>query len=265
MLIGWKYRERNTVVQRRDPRARIVFIACVLGAIVQVWEPRWAAVLFLIAAVHYLAARLTWQETSRFWIFAGAIAVGMTLFTLLTRQSPAGFAMHPLAHAGGLVITAESARFAAAQFLRVLSISMLVAVIPYTLNPALYGVTFHGLGLSDSLAFATDLSIRFVPSLAQDFADAADAQRARGFELDRPGGGLIGRIRHMAPLVVPVTIGAIVGAEEMVDAMDLRGFGVRQRTWYRELTWRRGDTVLVMLGVLLFAAVTVAHIRGWTD
>ena len=39
----------------------------------------------------------------------------------------------------------------------------------------------------------------------------------------------------MAPIFVPVTVGSIAGAEDTIDAMDLRAFGVGRRTWHREL------------------------------
>ncbi|MCA1595255.1 MAG: energy-coupling factor transporter transmembrane protein EcfT [Chloroflexi bacterium] len=263
-MIGWRYRERDTVVQSLDPRARIVFTALVMASILQVWNPWWAAGLFLLAAAQYGLARLRFRETAKFWAFAGMIAVSLTVFTALTRQAPPHVLEHPWLRLGPFSVSVEAGRFAAAQFFRILALSLVVVILPFTISPALYGVTFRGLGLSDRLAVAMDLSFRFVPSLAADFASAADAQRARGFELDRPRGGPVSRVRSMAPLVVPVTISAILGAEDLVDAMDLRGFGTRPRTWYRELTWRLRDTILIVMGVILFLMVTGAHIAGWT-
>jgi energy-coupling factor transport system permease protein len=56
---------------------------------------------------------------------------------------------------------------------------------------------------------------------------------------------------------VPVTINAIVGAEDIIDAMDLRAFGIGPRTWVRQLTYRRADHILIAAGVLIFVASTV--------
>ena len=56
---------------------------------------------------------------------------------------------------------------ALAQMLRVWAISAYAIIIPYTIDPALYGVTFRGLGLPDKFAYAMDLSFRFVPSLGE--------------------------------------------------------------------------------------------------
>jgi energy-coupling factor transport system permease protein len=124
-------------------------------------------------------------------------------------------------------------------------------MIPYAINPALYGVTFRGLGMPDKFAYAMDLTMRFVPSYGRDFQQTLDAQRARGYELEKLKGGLVEQVRKMAPLIIPVTIHAIIGSEDIIDAMDLRAFGVKPRTWLEQLVYRRRDRVLIALGVLL--------------
>src|SRR5512136_1194915 len=124
-------------------------------------------------------------------------------------------------------------------------------LIPYSLDPSLYGITFRGLGLPDKIAYAMDLTMRFIPTFGRDFQLTLDAQRARGYEIENLRGGLIAQVRKMAPLIVPVTIHAIIGSEDIIDAMDLRAFGVGPRTWLEELHYRRRDHLLIALGVLL--------------
>jgi energy-coupling factor transport system permease protein len=58
-------------------------------------------------------------------------------------------------------------------------------------------------------------------------------------------------VRKLAPLVVPVTIHAIAGSEDIIDAMDLRAFGIGPRTWLDQLKYRRRDRVLIALGIVL--------------
>ena len=62
---------------------------------------------------------------------------------------------------------------------------------------------------------------------------------------------------RLTPLLVPVTINAIVGAEGIMDAMDLRAFGAGPRTWVHQLTYRRADKALIAAGALLFVGSTV--------
>ena len=88
-----------------------------------------------------------------------------------------------------LKVTVERAFFGVSQFIRVFSIAVMTILIPYSLNPALYGITFKGLGLPDNIAYAMDLTMRFIPTFGRDFQLTMDAQRARGYELEKISGG----------------------------------------------------------------------------
>src|SRR5512136_3180828 len=138
-------------------------------------------------------------------------------------------------------------------------------LIPYSLDPSLYGITFSGLGLPDKIAYAMDLTMRFIPTFGRDFQLTMDAQRARGYEIEKLSGGLIAQVRKLAPLVVPVTIHAIMGSEDIIDAMDLRAFGVGPRTWLEQLHYRRRDRLLIAIGALILIISFVLLLLGYGD
>ena len=89
-----------------------------------------------------------------------------------------------------------------------------------------------------------------------------DAQRARGYEIEKLRGGPIAQVRKLAPLIVPVTIQAIVGSEDIIDAMDLRAFGIGPRTWLEQLHYRRRDYVLIAFAALLFIVSMILSLFG---
>ena len=51
--------------------------------------------------------------------------------------------------------------------------------------------------------------------------------------------------------MVPVTIHAIASSEDIIDAMDLRAFGIGPRTWLQELKYEPKDHLLITLGVII--------------
>ncbi len=276
MLIAWRYRERDTIIQRLDPRARIIFMLTMLFSVIQFWDLRILLIFLGIALLQFFLAKLTWRETRRAWILISIIILVMTTLTFFTGRGGIQYAYteeHLIRQLGPLSlpivgwqisvnITVEKIVFAVSQLVRMYAITVMAITIPYTVNPSLYGVTFRGLGLPDKFAYAMDLAFRFVPTLARDFAITRDAQRARGYEVEKLSGGIIAQIRKLAPLLVPVTINAIVGAEDIIDAMDLRAFGVRPRTWVHQLTYARVDKFLIAIGVLIFVASTVLAFMG---
>ena len=276
MLIAWRYRERDTIIQRLDPRARIIFMLAMLFSIIQFWDLRVMLIFLAIALLQYGLAKLTWRETRRVWILVSILILVMTTLTFITGRGGVQYAYHEEHVIGqlgplslpivgwklALTVSAEKTIFAISQLVRMYAITTMAITIPYTVDPSLYGVTFRGLGLPDKFAYAMDLAFRFVPTLGRDFSITLDAQRARGYEVEKLSGGLIAQIRKLAPLLVPVTINAIVGAEDIIDAMDLRAFGVGPRTWVHRLSYESRDRALIAFSVLIFAGSTVLSFLG---
>jgi energy-coupling factor transport system permease protein len=267
MLATWSYKERDTIIQRLDPRSRVIFMIATLFATVPIWDLRLVLIPFALTIAELILARLTWRELRRFVLFVSAFVTFLTLLTLLTGRGGTGVytAEHVIwqGHLLGLpiVISAERLAFAATQMLRLFTMALLGVILLLTIHPAGYGVTFRRLGLPDNVACALDLAVRFVPSLASDFTTTLDAQRARGYELER-GGGLLKAIRNLAPLVVPITIGAILKGEDVIDAMNLHAFGTGPRTWLQELHYSARDYVVIALSLGLLLGALVLRLSG---
>jgi len=267
MLVTWRYRERGSFLETFDPRARWFFSFFVLFSIVFFWDIRILLGFFGLVVFQYILSKLTWKETRRAWIFMLffiVIIVGLNAL-ISGRAGPPSVLQGTHTYWEGSLkvplinwtirinLTMEKVFFAITQIVRMLSMAMLFMIIPFTIDPRTYGITFSGMGLPDRVAFTMDLAFRFVPTLARDFVTTLDAQKARGYEVERIEGGIISQLRKLAPLVVPVTMGAIVNGEDITNAMDLRCFGIRKRTWIDALQYRTRDYVMIASGGLIFA------------
>jgi len=273
MLVSWNYRYRNSPMDHIDPRARFIFSFALLFSATATWNPIILFILFIIAINWYLMARLTWKDTKMGWFMISIMLFTMIVVnTLITGGGaggvvpeggqlvwPAGFDLFGKHFTLGL--TVERLWFAVSQLMRILSISLAFIIIPYTMDSRAYGVTFSKLGMPDRLAYTMELSFRFIPTLARNFQVTLDAQRARGFELDGGKGNIFKKIRRVAPLLIPVTMNAIVSSEDIANAMDLRGFGEQKRTWLYELKFNWWDWVLIVFSVLMLATVLVLAFR----
>lgn len=246
------------------------------GTGIGLWDVRLVSIFLFLAFSHIFAARLTWKQTRRFWIVISIVAVVLSLITFLTGRGSVGvydsvsehIVWAPTLRLFGInlsfQLSAERISYLVTQILRIMTFAALSITIPYTINPALYGITFKGLGLGDKLAYAMDMAFRYIPSLGRDFQTTMDAQRARGFELDARGGvSIFQRVRNFAPLLIPLTVGAVLGGEDITDAMDLRAFGVGRRTWLPVLKYRPIDWAYAALGVFLLAGTIVLKQAGY--
>jgi energy-coupling factor transport system permease protein len=276
MLVAWRYRKRkNSFIQSFDPRAWVIFYGCFLFATLSFWDVRFLLPFFVIAGFVLLTSGVKWHEMRRAFLFIVGFVLFFAILTFLTgrggtevykeehliREFKASFSI--LGWTPTLKVTVERAFFALSQLVRVSSIAVMTILIPYSLNPALYGITFKGIGLPDKFAYAMDLTMRFIPTFGRDFQLTMDAQRARGYELDKISGGIIQQVRKLGPIFVPVTIHAIIASEDIIDAMDLRAFGVGPRTWLDVLTYQIKDRILIAFGVLLLVASIVVGIMGY--
>ncbi len=230
---------------------------------------------FALAMIQYFMTGLKWQETRRVWIFVTVLVVVIIgLNALLSGRGGPGEVLfgteHIIWEANITIplvnwnfhpnITVNKLTFALTQIPRMLSSAVLFFIIPWTMDPRLYGVTFGGMGMPYKMAFSMDLAFRFVPSLARDFNVTMDAQRARGYEIEKLEGGIFQMIRRVAPLIVPIVMNSIINGDDITNAMDLRCFGIEKRTWIEKLTYRRRDYVWIGIGVVIFIASTILNV-----
>jgi energy-coupling factor transport system permease protein len=277
MLVTWRYRKRKSLIQWFDPRAWLIFYGCYLVSTLFFWDIRFLAPFLAISVVVLLTSGVTWKEIRRAFLFIVGFVIIFMILTFLTgrggsevyqqehilREFRAPFSI--IGWTPTLKVTVERLFFAVSQFARVFGIAIMTILVPYSLDPSFYGVTFRGLGLPDKIAYAMDLTMRFIPTFGRDFQLTMDAQRARGYELEKIRGGLFEQVRKLGPLMVPVTIHAIIGSEDIIDAMDLRAFGVGPRTWLEQLTYHRRDRILIAVGIMILVVSFTMLILGYGD
>jgi energy-coupling factor transport system permease protein len=274
MLVSWKYRPRNTFIQRLDPRTRFIFMVCIIFALTisDIWDYRIIFPVFAISLTLYLMARIEWKDVRRAFIYIFILVffiVGLNGMlsgrggpsSVTNIPSPVVFTVPfkiPWTDLGwDVAVTVSKIWFALNQMVRMLTMAMLAIPIPYTLDPNIYGTAFKRMGVSDKVSFTMDLAFRFLPTTVRDLMITMDAQRARGYEMDKLKGGLFSRIRKLAPLVIPVVMQSTVTGEEVIDAMDLRAFGTAPRTWLKELHYANRDYLMIGLGVAIFVACCI--------
>ena len=170
----------------------------------------------------------------------------------------------------GTPISAESISLAVTQFTRYLTMATIGFPVAFAIAPSDFGVAFKRLGVPEKFAFGIDLTFRFLPSLAADFQTTVDAQRIRGFDWSAGATGfLVACAAARLPVLVPTVVNAIAGAEDTIDAMDLRAFGTGHRSWLRELRYdmrtragaARSLALLVVMTVLGFLRIDLEAVR----
>ena len=272
MNIAPRYLGRGSWLARRDPRLLVLVVALFIIAAIQVWDGRVMALLLVLALLYYRAAGIRFADVRRNWIAALTLLTIVVLVnTVLTGNRLEGMEVHPFFTIPliGTVVSAESLTYAATQWMRYVSMVAIGFPVAFCIAPSAFGVTFARLGIPEKFAFGVDLTFRFLPSLSADYQQTIDAQRIRGLDPSTTRGGPIARLRGIAPLLTPLTVNAIAGAEDTIDAMDMRAFGTGKRTWLQHLSFDRSDRLILLGFVVLAVTLTIAGFttsisRIWT-
>jgi len=271
MRAAFAYLGRGSWLARRDPRS--ILLAAfffVLGA-PQIRDSRHLALILAAAVGYYLLAGIPWRAVRRQWLLLvvviGAVA---TINALITGGQSGGFAdaeTHVLLTLPpfGTEVSAEGISLIATQVLRFGAIAAVGFPVAYAIAPGDLGPALRQLGLGDRMPVMVDLTVRFIPTLSTEFGETIDAQRVRGFDPLRTGGSPMTRLRRLAPLFVPVTVGSLTGAEDTIDAMDLRAFGVGKRTWYRRLQMDTASRVVVGAFAVFLVVATFLNVTGQSE
>jgi energy-coupling factor transport system permease protein len=103
---------------------------------------------------------------------------------------------------------------------------------------------------SHEVAMMMTIALRFIPTLYDEGRKITTAQKARGAEFT--SGGLVGRVRALLPVLIPLTVGAFARADELAEAMESRGYaGGEGRTRYRELHFGLPDAAALAIAALV--------------
>ncbi len=91
------------------------------------------------------------------------------------------------------------------------------------------------------------IALRFIPTLQIEGQRIHEAQLARGFN---PGTGFLGKIRSVAPIVIPLVSNALIRSNVLGLTIDMRGYRTGRRTHVRERVFRAGDYAVMAVLVL---------------
>ena len=192
-----------------------------------------------------------------FWLILFTVALQL----LFTPSS------HPIWHWGIFTFSKEGLVIAGYIFMRFVLIIFISTLLT---------LTTEALDLTDAIEFFLKplkifkfpvhemtlmlaLALRFVPTMMDEAEVIMNAQRARGVSFSE--GPIMQRLKNLISLLIPLFISSYDRAPQLATAMEARGYqGGENRTKYRELTWKKIDTVVLLSFLVLFS--TVYLLRG---
>ncbi len=255
-----QYLPLDSFLHRVDPRARIVSYLLLLGAITV--APRLEGIL--LGLVLILAGMRLGRIPLRYALRSTLTPLPVLLILALlqvffnTHSSPS-----PLLLAiGSLHITLADLEAGARLLVRFFALILGLGLASFTLstsemtqglNVLLAPLARLKLPVQD-FVMMVQVTLRFLPLLAQTAERIAKAQASRGADWDAKG-NLLARVRQVIPVIVPLFLASLHRAENMALAMDARAYGSAEvRSSLVELHFKPTDG----LALAVCAAISLA-------
>lgn len=260
-----QYIPRDSWYHHRDPRARLLtFIALFLG--VTFTGELWALALgfVCILAIFFLSKlpiKPAWDGIKRALPFILILAVLQIIFvfrldsdvviwTIFNFNITQRAAMSAIM----LVVRFSVLITLLTGFVMSLSTAQITAALFYLLKP------FEKLKFPvNDLTMVVQITLRYLPLIAQTAEKTAKAQAARGGDWEQRGFNPIRQAKRVIPLIVPLMINSLKRAETMAMAMESRGFNAAEKrsSFYGlRFTWQDGS--LLFFSIIFSLLMTLS-------
>lgn len=262
-IIG-QYIPRDSWLHKRDPRARLLGFLFLFFAVIFTPDFIGLSIGSTFMVIIYVLAKLpvksTWDAIKRAIPFILILAFLQILFS-------SSEASKEFVGIFGLTIAKSSLKSAGMLIFRFITLIALInALVMSSSTSQITAAQFHLLKPFEKLGFPVNdltmvaqITLRYIPLVAQIAEKTAKAQAARGGDWEQRGFNPIRQAKRVLPLIVPIIVTSLKRAETMALAMESRGFNAAQkRSSFYELdfSWVDGLFVTAILGISVLILLT---------
>ena len=250
------YVDRDTLVHRLDPRAKLALAAALFVGAYAFLNPVVVAVPLTLALLAVLATGALANLLRLWFIIVALFVVGLVVWPAFT--PPAGPVVVDLPF---VEFTRRQLSASVARSLRIVSFIVTgVAFVSTTSNEEIVR-GLRGLGVPYAFCFAVGTALRLFPTFLGAAGTVRQAQEARG--LDLSASNPIERLRKFVPLLIPVFMTAFRNVQTQAMALEARGFDTRRdRTFYNEASFDAADWVATAVSLVAIVGVVAVSLSG---
>ena len=245
-MIHTFYREGDSLLHSLDPRAKIVGMLAATVSVLLFNDPVVTGVLFLtLLFLARLLGDISVRETLSFLKPLVPLVV-FTIIIWILIYSPRWM---------GFI-------FGVSFGIRLLSLGLITFTLLATTRQRELIQGFVRMGLPYEFGLTISIGLRYIPTLYLLTRNIMDAQKSRGWEVEK--GNVIVRVRKMTAVLIPLLVASLKTAHELSIALESRAFGAGKKvTFLNDLEMHGRDYAAVLLS--LFALGLALYARYVLD
>ncbi|RLG86072.1 MAG: hypothetical protein DRO15_06660 [Thermoprotei archaeon] len=138
--------------------------------------------------------------------------------------------------------------------LRLILVALPLMLLINTTTPREVMQGLVSFGLNYKYLYAIILLMRYIPIVFNEMLSIYDAQRSRGIEIEKAR--IIERIKRLKSIVIPAFVCSLLRARDLLEALELRGFGYTDhRTFYEPLKIRKLDIAFITIVIVIYIVI----------
>lgn len=248
---------RESFLHSLDPRTKLFLSGCIFLVGILFNSHTVMVFLFCLEVVLLLLlAKISFSQVYPYLrLILPLVVMAMAIWPLFQREGTILFEYWKI------IVTKEGIQMGIAMSFRLLSLIVATYLLLMTTEQRDLVLALVKMGLRYDFGLMLAIALSKVPALAGIAMTIMDAQKARGLELEK--GNIAEKVRKYIPILIPLIIEAIRMAEGLSIAIDSRAFGKGERTYLRELHFRKKDgAVTVVVGMVVVLCV-VLRLKGY--
>lgn len=256
------YVNRDTPVHRLTGVTKLaVFLIWTIVCMVT-YDTRVLISALILSVTVFLIAKIRFSEVRTVLLFIGIFLLlnDITLYLFAPEQGVLIYGTrHVLFHfSERYTVTQEQLFYLFNVTLKYFTTVPIALLFILTTDPSEFASSLTRLKVSYRVSYAVSITLRYLNDVQNDLHNIAQAQQARGIDLTRDA-KLKERVLGLAGIAIPLIFSSLDRIELISNAMDLRGFGKKERrTWYCERAMTKNDWLIIgAASVLAAAAIAV--------
>jgi energy-coupling factor transport system permease protein len=256
-----QYIPGNGVFHRVHPITKLLFTVILVILAVMTSDPLLLGFLLVVVFLAAWAGGLGRGLTEQIPLLL-VLGIMLVFFTVLTM--PAGEVFFPLIPpavpfiGGALPVTAGALLFGTILSLRFAVMLFAFQLLVVSTKPAELVTTLRQLKMPIDYTLMFLIALRFIPTLQREGIRISEAQLARGYA---PGDGLMGKVRGLKPVILPLILNSLGKADTLGLTIDMRGYR-RGKAETGAISVGALDGLVLSTALVLAAGVAAIQIIG---
>ena len=245
-----QYVHKDAFLHRLHPSTKIAFIILVSVMCIIASNLAFLAFMVVVMLAFAAAGRLLVESLQQLKLILvmSALFILITILTMPNGETLGFIIPEGVPFIGGLIpITTGGIMVGLVLTLRFMILIFAFQLFLISTQPRDIVQAMEKTGLPIDYILMFIIALRFIPTLQIEGQRIHEAQLARGFN---PGTGFIGKIRSVAPIVIPLVSNALIRSNVLGLTIDMRGYRTGKKTPVRVRKFAQRDFAVLGLLVL---------------